>query len=353
MYAATRLTIHLRCSLTCRSRPAFTIIECLVVIGIVGLLAALLMPAVQQARETARRVQCANQLRQISLAALAYQESANVFPVPHGMSGVGNRRSPRDWFWYKPFSLYALVLPQLDQGALYNATNVDCSVRDPYLASHPFGTPCWECNTTTMGIQLDLLLCPSDGGSGDRGWVGNCNYRANLGTQMDYFSVDGPYGDVLRPISPAAVVDGLSNTVGFSEKLRGRVGGQRFLARRDMVIGLMRSPDSINEARAICSELRGQSEGLYTFAGLDWLRSDLAYTCYNHALEPNSSICDCVMPLSTLVIGLVTARSNHPGGVQASMVDGSVRFIKNSVSLAVWRALATRNGGETISATAY
>lgn len=141
------------------------------------------------------------------------------------------------FFWYKPFSIYALMLPQLDQGSLYNATNFDCSIKDPYLSPHPLGNPCNQSNSTIMATGLRVLLCPSDGGSGDPGWAGPCNYRANLGTDRWYFSVDGPFMDRSHCLSSAAITDGLSHTVGFSEKLRGRVNGRLLNPRTDMVVG--------------------------------------------------------------------------------------------------------------------
>lgn len=331
-------------------RVAFTLIECLVSIGIVGLLAALALPAVQQAREAARRSQCANNLCQLGLAVLSYHENFKVFPIP---GGIMSKDRPRRLLWYKPFSIYALMLPQLDQGALYNAANFDCSIKDPYLRSpNPAGYPCYESNTTAMATGLGVLLCPSDGGSGNPGWVGQCNYRANLGTELQTrFSRDGPFKGKFGFISSSAVTDGLSNTVGFSEKLRGRVNGSPANPRTDMIVGGSSSLLRNDQLLAGCRELRGTPDEFLTFAGLDWMKSDLAYTCYNHILEPNSTIPDCVLPPSDSVAGLIGARSNHLGGVQGVMVDGSVHFFKNSVSQAVWSALGTRAGGEIVPAT--
>ncbi len=336
-----------------KSRSAFTLIECLVVLGIVGLLAALVLPAVQQAREAARRVRCANNLRQIGLATQAYHATFDLFPIPYGMMNQANGRTSM----LKSFSIFTQILPQLDQAPLFHACNFEVPHYDPYMKFWVGGsyiTRGYESNTTAMATTLDVLLCPSDGGNGDPGWTGGSNYRANLGTEMSYSSVNGPLMNSLRFVSAAATRDGLSNTVAFSEKLRGRVDGTVLDPRTDIIaVGLLGLNISVEKARAACGSQRGMPRGFVTATGLCWFTGTLTHTCYNHTLTPNSTIPDCTASASAPIDGLMGARSNHPGGVHAAMADGSVRFIRDTIAQETWSSLGSCASGEVVSAEEY
>ncbi len=340
-------------------KSGFTLVELLVIIGIVGLLAALLLPAVQQAREAARRARCGANLRQIGLALHGYHGANNVFPAANGLPfwqpGVPHYSG---YYHMCNFSGFSRLLPYLDQQPLYDAVNFEVATRDPYFpVPTRWGSSGAESNTTVMGTVVDLFLCPSDGGSGTPGSTGGTNYRFNLGAERwATWSVDSSSGPLLSfgYSSAAATTDGLSNTVILSEKLRGRVGGTTLNPRTDMVDGGLGLPYTIEETYAGCSSPDGRPGNFYSDTGLTWFIGGHAHTAYNHVIEPNSVIPDCLVgyqPSSAL--GLFGARSNHPGGVQAAMADGSVRFVVNSIRREVWMAIGTNAGHEVLANDAF
>lgn len=200
-----------------------------------------------------------------------------------------------------------------------------------------------------MATTIQTFLCPSDG-SAPRGKTAGTNYRANNGTERWYISHNGPF---MNPDGtqngPEAIRDGMSLTALFSEKLRGRFGNSSLDPRTDMIVGGRALPDSVEESRQACATQRGTPKGYSSQAGLCWMVGSLAHSNYNHTIEPNSTLPDCVLNLKITVNGLVGARSNHPGGVNVGMADGSVRYVKHTISSAVWRGLGTRAGGEIVS----
>ena len=119
-----------------------------------------------------------------------------------------------------------------------------------------------------------------------------------------------------------------------------------------MIFGGLGYPYSADDSLRACMSLAGAPDGFSPAGGLTWFVGGLSQTLYNQVLAPNSLIPDCVAPDSP-VMGIVSARSHHPGGVHAAMMDGSLRFVRNTVDRAVWRAIATRAGGEIVSADAY
>lgn len=327
-----------------------TLIETLVVIGVLGLLVALTLPAVQRVRESARRAWCAANLRQVGLALHAYEAQHHVFPSPCGDTSVYRKSDGRLHGDIKQFSIFTYLLPSLDQMNLYNAVNFDVSALDPYLSkSMSTNARGVVANTTAMSATLTVLLCPSDAGEGDAGWTGGVNYRANLGSEQSRISLTGPFMNRGVHLSSASVLDGTSHTTGFSEKLRGRVGATRFNPSTDMAYAIVGPPRSFEESLRACRTLRSTTDGYFSATGLTWFASPYTQTTYNHSLEPNSRTVDCAWYNSTLVSGFVGARSRHPGGVDVLMMDGSARFVSRSIQLDVWRALGTRAGGETVA----
>lgn len=330
------------------SHSGVTLIESLVVSGLIGLLAALLLPAVQNAREAARRGACLNNLRQIGLAIQNYQSAFGVFPAAHWSSVTAGRT--RSAAGPKNYSIFAQLLSQLDQAPLYQAVNFEVPLAGPYHIMGG-GRFAWghAVNHTVLATTLSILLCPSDGsGAGGGGWTGGTNYRMNLGNQR-FDKSQGPMSDARQVLSPAAVTDGLSHTVALSERLRGGTDTKILEPRRVMIIGGHGAYYTSEESLADCLDQArlGAPRGFYTHAGLTWMVGDYSQTWYNHILAPNNAHPDCLVGRNSLY-GFIAPRSNHPGGVHIAMADGSTRFISNTIDHQTWGALGSRSGGEIL-----
>ena len=285
-----------------------------------------------------------------------------MLPADHRRRAV----SPITAAFQKQYSLFVHILPDIDRQTFYSAVNFQVGLQDPYMY------PGWifggEANATVMAASLAVFLCPSDGAEGDDGQTGGTNYRANLGSDRFYLygmsgyggnANAGPFGTLFEvgpTCTPASISDGLSTTAALCEKLRGRVSATRLDPRTDMVVdaetrfGL---PYSVDVAVASCASIRGTPEGFFPFAGLSWFVGSLSQSCYNHMVEPNSAVVDCSARGFNPTFGLFGARSNHPGGVNVGMADGSTRFVSTSIDRAVWRAIGTRSGSEVVGADQF
>jgi type II secretory pathway pseudopilin PulG len=319
-----------------------TLVELLVALAILALGTALLLPAVQQARESARRSSCANNLRQVGLALQNYHAVYGQFPATMGFPNPHGRQ--------KQFSVYTQLLSELDRAPLFHATNFEVLAQDPYMFSSANNG---DANATVMRVRIGALLCPSDGRIGVATLTSEVSYRANLGSDRWIPSAgNGPRAGPLESAS-STTTDGLSNTAAFSEKLIGGGPGIGQLnAQTDMVVGGLGDPYSADQSLARCQSLAGAPSGFYSIGGLSWFIGSLSQTEYNHVVEPNSNITDCIVP-SNPIIGIVSARSNHQNGVEVGFVDGSVRLVKSTVDRNIWRALGTKSGGEIISKDQY
>jgi prepilin-type N-terminal cleavage/methylation domain-containing protein/prepilin-type processing-associated H-X9-DG protein len=336
-----------------RRKPGFTLIELLVVIAIIGVLIALLLPAVQQAREAARRIQCTNNLKQLGLALHNYVDSKGVPPFGQGPE-------PRD-AWHGWSSL-AMLLPYLEQTSAYNAINFDIAGGS---------SPDTPQNTTAQRLRLTGFLCPSDndrltapGGHNSYCGSGGSDPNMNLATCSGLFGGmhgAGPY--VPTTVGLNTVTDGLSHTAAFSERVKG--------------IGLYNSdqgPDSLKPPGSVfripsfggnppndpqfalfqCSAVNpgGAMTALsnHYSVGSFWHIGTTYGARYNHVMPPNAISCSGP---NTDNYGAHTASSRHPGVVNVAFADGSVRTVKQTVSVLVWRALGTRAGGEVVSGADY
>ncbi len=335
-----------------RRRAAFTLIETLVVICIVALLAGLLMPAVQAARESARRLQCQNNLHQLGIAVAGYHADHNCYPVNDTTKFAYRQKDGSDAIVYEGmFSLHARLLPYLDLRAVYNAINFEVGSGLSSLVDRPSTGTGVTVNATASGAKVAVFLCPSDFGILDA--TGN-NYRGNVGigpsgaASPEYRdSGNGLFQDVTLT-SAAYVTDGLSHTTAFSERLRGSGGQPRPSPERDYwpMPGYVQSGDELLRGCQLAAH-KGSSPTI-TRGGAGWFITGREYTLYSHTQPPNGVVPDCLLPNMRIPFGMSTARSWHLGGVNALMGDGSNRFVIDSIDPAVWRGLGTRNGGELV-----
>jgi prepilin-type N-terminal cleavage/methylation domain-containing protein/prepilin-type processing-associated H-X9-DG protein len=310
------------------SRRGFTLIELLVVILIIAILLALLIPAVQGSREAARRLQCANNLKQIGVALNNYAASTGALPPGWGWNG---------------FSLYAPLLMHLDQAALYNAlnTNVPVSIANDY----PPGTPI-DANYTAAVTRLDVLVCPSDGepswNSGTTNYAGNAGRGAQGAPTFAAGLFDSWSPSSSTPLNQ--VVDGTSNTAAISEWVRGSGLG----VSSDFRGNIYHVPETADFDRFVeaCDSSVGVYPHLPNGKRCFWLQTGLTHTLYNHNQGIGKPSCGNVPDT-----GSWTAASRHAGGINSLAADGHVSFFKDTMARAVWRGLGTRAGGETVSAS--
>ncbi len=325
-------------------RRAFTLIEALTVIAIIGLLIAILLPAVQSAREAARRTQCMANLRQIGIAMNLYVSAEGTFPA------IGtNARSASTFF---EMAALCHILPGLEQQPVYNAINFQ-------IPQSPFAPVIPE-NQTAASTTLGVFLCPADG-AGSVAGQGPTNYRVNTGAGLKIIpdrkapGESGPF-QWHHWVRPAEIRDGLSMTAIVSERLRGDGITDRWDRIRDpWQAGIPHDPYyPIDVAVADCASVPPGVPRHSSVGGASWIRSGFDYAWYNHATAPDSRIPDCTninppgaTPPPMADSGIYAARSAHSGGVSVLAADGSVHRVADGVALPVWRAFGTRAGGET------
>ena len=330
---------------------AFTLIELMVAVSIIGLICMLTAAAVQRVREAARRLSCTNNLKQIALSVQNYAALHARFPPIDCETKLGASPVP---FSAHAFSAHARILDSMERQSEYNAINF---TQIPWTASG-LGD-----NQTVMRLAIGTFLCPSDGQTEVTGY-GRCNYRFNIGPTHRIApgraypeSYQGPF-NVHRNYTPADFLDGLSNTVGISERLQGDWVKGVFKQSGDYLLGPVDEIGSVrtsNDAVALCSSNRG-TDPHESRAGESWFLTGFHFTNYNHCLPPNSRLNDCALDDWTEGIhlraehqGVFTASSYHGGGVNAALMDGSVRFVGDGIDRNVWRAVGTKASGEVVS----
>jgi prepilin-type N-terminal cleavage/methylation domain-containing protein/prepilin-type processing-associated H-X9-DG protein len=359
------------------SRRAFTLIELLVVIAIIAVLIALLLPAVQAAREAARRAQCVNNLKQIGLAVHNYLQINDCVPPgalptynPTGKNVINNGS----------FSALARLLPHMEHQALYNAANFSVAAlnsADGVLI-----------NQTSLLARINSFLCPSDI---NPSWVGSVNppltttrapgnnYFASVASSLEYDNSQtvAPNGVFCllvrgRSSSMADVTDGSSNTIAFGEWRTGSGNLNTITIPTDAVFlgsfpaGVTRGSAGMNMAAGgtafqqwvrQCSAIVAGSanrKGKTPTLGESWAIGLNGYCIGMTLLAPNPPYPNCVTSSSGFENpGMWTFSSHHPGGANAVLLDGSVRFLKNSTNLQTIWSLGSRAQGEVISADAY
>ena len=334
----------------------FTLIELLVVIAIIGVLIGLLLPAVQSAREAARRMQCSNNLKQLGLGLHNYESTNGVLPPALVLSGAGNAVT-----WFGGWGVHGRILPFMEQGPLFDAIN---------FASH-YETPQ---NLTVSGQVVSLFICPSEVNQEplveeEDGLIlrfGPTNYGFNRGDWYVWGGFNAPENrgafTVNRSRALADVRDGLSNSILAAEVKTYQpyyrdCGGLANVNDPSAAYPTNADPLALVPEYAVgCGELHeGHTE---------WPDGQVNQSGFTTAWPPNTKI-NAGDPAIDLDINgqreknggptfaAFNSRSYHPGGVNVLLGDGSVRFIKESVDGMTWRGLGTIRGGEVLSADAY
>ena len=347
-------------------RKGFTLIELLVVIAIIAVLIALLLPAVQAAREAARRAQCTNNLKQLGLALHNYHSAVGSFPMGSLIAYPDPPPAGALTSW-GTWSAQSLMLPYLEQTPLYNSINFD------WTSWYDTGA---AINSTAWNLNIQSFYCPSDGQTGK---FNNNNYFGSIGTTTD-FSNGGPSGTGsstgifahLLTFSIADVTDGTSNTIAFSEGLVGTVPSVQARWRDDLSTAAGQKAylyDANSNIPLVMTDLQScstwwtQKTNLPTVAnshGFRWGVGDPGDSLFQTLVPPNSTTypwadcrMDCGPTCGAVFTGYHNATSNHPGGVNVTMSDGSVRFVKASIGMQTWWALGTKANGEVLSSDSY
>ncbi len=332
-----------------RRRGGFTLVELLVVIAIIGILVSLLLPAVQAAREAARRMQCTNNLKQIALATHNYSDTHKTFPINISWSAWDTHQCS--------FSDKVGLLPYLEQQTLWDKTDFTEFAFDPGgwhkgSAGHR--------NLISQSVRLPVFNCPSmeldfaggaanftyatNHGTARLGIAGNVAMASN-GRHNGIASYAAPrpghwvQGD--PPVTFAKVLDGTSNTAAYSEF----VMGSNNRAHKSQVFDWADGPNTA-ATRLDCLTKGSIDPGRIEMRGRAWAWSFMGVgTVYNHTMMPNERACHSYTD-DWAGSNLMSASSRHKNGVNVAMTDGSVQFVPNTVDMIVWWAIGTRNGGE-------
>ncbi|HEV7282409.1 MAG TPA: DUF1559 domain-containing protein [Pirellulaceae bacterium] len=339
------------------SRTGFTLVELLVVIAIIGVLVALLLPAVQAARAAANRMSCGNNLKQIALAVHNYHDTHKTLPTMRTQSFSGDGYAWR-----------VSILPQMEQQAAFDAIE---TYRNAVNGNHWWTSPAAPNQAPFRGMEISAYICPADGGltaprpnTTDQGRAsyqvcyGTTTRQAGTGHNMST-GTSATNGMFQRQQfnRMADVFDGLSNTIMLGERCMAN-GTNRTDVKGNVAAG-MGDADSTIEAHA--TECLGKSVGSQgkviagsppsvedNYPGQYWNCGNSFYAGFGTVLPPNQISCTVAATNGHDQWGVYTASSRHSGGAQFALGDGSVRFVSDTVDILTYRAAGTRSGMESL-----
>ena len=381
-----------------RKVAGFTLVELLVVIAIIGVLVALLLPAVQAAREAARRTTCVNNVKQMALAAANHESAKKYFPPGRMDPDMEQRTATAGWIplpmtgtsypkymaggtqRFKNFSVHVWLLPYMEAGNIYNL--IDFSKGQSKQMLNDAGTapinPHYQAYATAAG----LFICPSDPNTGKI--ISENNYRCNFGGSTPFAGVqqgtndstvvsadgfpaggNGAFTYSKRGLGTKDFPDGLSKTAFFSERTKGTGNSSPTAHTKYEILGMGQGNNvttiKIDDLFTTCQNVTTPSGPVLYTAGR-WADGDIwsngwpfaGYDCsqYNHVAPPNWQGQDCgsntYIPDTPFEHAIVAARGEHNGSVVVAFGDGHTSIVSDGIDLAVWRAVGSRNGEETI-----
>jgi len=332
----------------------FTLVELLVVIAIIGILIALLLPAVQAAREAARRSQCTNNLKQVALGLHNYHDVYKTFPrYAMGINNVdcapGSTTCANNSDW-RGHSVHTMLLPYVEQKAVY--ASVDFRL-------------CYWVGTNGSGprfAKVPPYQCPSDPPVPSTS-AGPITYPVCEGPNWGYQGSTSTANGMFRrwiETGMAEVLDGLSNTIMLGEQIKGDMDGARYslgdVIKPIAIAGNNPFPTQaqVDAYGLACDQARaaGNPPTHNSEYGRYYMSTSMGYTVFNTIATPNyrypscQSCSGCGEGDST---GNFPARSRHPGGVNCALGDASVRFFSDTLDFNLWQGLGSRNGKETVT----
>ncbi|EAQ78603.1 DUF1559 domain-containing protein [Blastopirellula marina] len=327
-------------------KKAFTLVELLVVIAIIGVLIALLLPAVQQAREAARRMQCSNNLKQLGLAIHNYESTFKRFPASIIIGSSGTFGGSNNGSW----GVHGRILNYLEQTNLMDLVDLNIA---------------WDDEPDISNVKIPVFSCPSDPGSDRSRDPGSgrpvlypTTYGFNMGTWFVYDPATKKGGDGMfypnSHLTFAAATDGTSNTL-LAAEVKAWTPYTRNTQPPATTI-----PADVDDAEAAVaaasSEFKSETghtewpDGRVHHTGFTAAMSPNTYVLYNDGTNDYDADYNSNQEGKTLdpTYAIITSRSWHPGVVQVARVDGSVSSVAETIDLATWRYMATRSGGEVI-----
>jgi len=320
----------------------FTFVELLVVIAIIGILISLLLPAIQAAREAARRNSCVNNLRQVGIAVQNYVDARRTLP-PFSLLPAGKTS--------QPWSALARLLPYLEEKNLHDLIDWD--------VDHEF-----TAKPKVAGMRINIYMCPTE--VRDEARVTGAvtyypsNYAFNTGTWFIYDPVSKKYGDGAFAPNQAfrlsKISDGMSKTIGMSETKAYQAN-----------VWDTGKPNTLGVAPpATPADAQTYAGGTFDFNGhTEWVEGDVHETGFTTTFTPNTIVpytangqtqdIDLISmrdgeSITAPTYAATTARSYHPGGVNVMLLDSSIQYVSDEIGLPIWRAYGTRGGNESAGA---